>query len=170
MIKRSRKTISGNLFILFSLLLFFQQASILNAFAFPEGRDKEETLREIKHLFFLGENNLYDGRLLLDLKDKIALTKQQEEKIEGLMLAHEAFVIRNSAEIKIKELRFAFYLKSKEGEVDRKEMAQYIREISKEKTDLIVHYMNYLLDLRELLTPEQLETLGKLREKNRRKE
>ena len=38
---------------------------------------------------------------------------------------------------------------------------------SKEKTNLIVHYMNYLLDVRSLLTPQQLETLEKIKEQRK---
>jgi Spy/CpxP family protein refolding chaperone len=89
------------------------------------------------------------------------LTGKQEERIENLMLRHEAFSIRNSGEIKIKELQFAAYLKT--GKTDRKEMGMYIREISRVKTNLIVHYMNYLLDVRDVLTPQQLETLKQMK-------
>ncbi|MCP5050750.1 MAG: hypothetical protein GY940_26540, partial [bacterium] len=42
---------------------------------------------------------------------------------------------------------------------------QHIREISQQKTDWVVAYINYLMDLREVLTSGQLETLDKLREK-----
>ena len=123
---------------------------------------EDEAFNRRRHLFFLTDNNLFDGRMLLRIKDKIGLTGKQEEKIENLMLEHEAFSIRNSGEIKIKELQFAAYLEA--GKTDRKEVEMYIREISKIKTNLIVHYMNYLLDVREVLTPQQLETLKQMKE------
>jgi hypothetical protein len=147
---------------LFLIILFFQPAQTVSPVD-KNKKEKEDTLRQIKHLLFLSKNNLYDGRLLLRLKDKIGLTEDQEKKIEDLMLEHEAFSIRSSAEIKIKELQFASYLKSKKKKIDRKQMEQRIREISSEKTKMIVHYMNYLLDLRELLTTQQVETLRHLR-------
>ena len=117
------------------------------------------------HSFFLTESNLFDGRWLLEKKDKIALTRAQEEKIENLMLAHEAFSIRCTAEIKIKELQFAAYLKT--GKIDRKEIEKHIREIGKEKTNLIVDHLNYLLDLRNLLTNRQIETLMQIKEQKK---
>ena len=123
---------------------------------------EDEAFNRRRHLFFLTDNNLFDGRMLLRIKDKIGLTGKQEEKIENFMLEHEAFSIRNSGEIKIKELQFAAYLEA--GKTDRKEVEMYIREISKIKTNLIVHYMNYLLDVREVLTPQQLETLKQMKE------
>ena len=138
---------------------------------------KERPHRYAEIAVFLAESDLYDARLILKVKDKIGLTNEQEEKIENIMLVHEAFLIRNSAEIKIKELRFASYLKSQPGEMDRRQVEKYIREISKEKTDLIVHCMNYLLDLKEILTPTQLQKMAEIRkkmkplwEKNREKE
>ena len=123
---------------------------------------EDEAFNRRRHLFFLTDNNLFDGRMLLRIKDKIGLTGKQEEKIENFMLEHEAFSIRNSGEIKIKELQFAAYLEA--GKTDRKEVEMYIREISKIKTNLIVHYMNYLLDVRDVLTPQQLETLKQMKE------
>jgi len=126
---------------------------------------KDEEFNRKRHLFFLTDNNLFDGRMLLKMKDKIGLTGKQEERIENLLLGHEAFSIRNSGEIKIKELQFAASLKT--GKTDRKEMEMYIREISKAKTNLIVHYMNYLLDVRDVLTPQQLETLKQMKEQEK---
>jgi hypothetical protein len=127
---------------------------------------KDKAFNQTRHLFFLKENSLYDGRMLLELKGKIALTRKQEDKIENLMLKHEAFSIRNSAEIKIKELQFAAYLKT--NKVDRKEMETYIQEISREKTDLIIHYLNYLLDLKGLLTPQQLQILKEIKNQDKK--
>jgi Spy/CpxP family protein refolding chaperone len=111
----------------------------------------------LTRFMFLADSNLVDGRRLLEIKARIGLTAEQEKKIEDLVLEQEAFNIRRSAEIKIKEVRFAAYLRA--GKLDRKGMASYIREISAEKTALIVNYINYLLDVRELLTPRQLEIL-----------
>ena len=126
---------------------------------------KQESPERFSHFMFLADSNLVDGRRLLEVKDKIGLTPEQEEKIEDLVLEQEASNIRSSAEIKIKEARFATYLRS--GEMDRKEMETYIREISAEKTRLIVNYVNYLLDVRELLTSRQLEILRQFKTKRK---
>jgi len=151
------------------MTIFIQMVLVTMFFTIPlnahSDTTKERSHRYGEIAFFLAESDLYDARLILKVKDKIGLTNEQEEKIEDIMLAHEAFVIRNSAEIKIKELRFASYLKSEPGEMDRRQVEKYIREISKEKTDLIVHCMNYLLDLKEILTPSQLQKVAEIRKK-----
>lgn len=138
-------------------------------FSFQGDRNvyEDRTIKRINHFFFLTNNNLFNGRWLLGIKDTINLTKEQEEKIENLMLGHEEFSIRNSAEIKIKELRFAAYLKKKK--TDRKEIEAHVREISNVKTNLIVNYINYLLDVRSILTPRQLEILKQIKEQKKEK-
>lgn len=135
----------------------------LSAHAYYPGDEKEISRGHPGIFAMLADNNLYDGRILLEAKDKLGLTKEQEEKIEDLMLDYEAFTIRHSGEIKIKELRFASYLKS--GHMDRGEVEKYIREISKEKTNMIVQHMNHLLDLKAILTPGQLLKMEEIREK-----
>ncbi len=151
------------------MTIFIQMVLMMMFFTTPlsayTDMAKENPHRHAEIAVFLAESDLYNARLILKMKDKIGLTNEQEEKIEDIMLAHEAFVIRNSAEIKIKELRFASYLKSEPGEMDRRQVEKYIREISKEKTDLIVHCMNYLLDLKEILTPSQLQKMAEIRKK-----
>jgi hypothetical protein len=113
--------------------------------------------------FMLAENNLYEARFILDNREKIALTNEQAEKIENLMLENETSIIRDSAEIKIQELRFASFLKSQTADIDRKQVEKYIREISRQKTIMIVHHINYLLDVKEVLTGPQLQKLAENR-------
>jgi len=148
------------------VLLFLSVLSVhtgLSAHACYPGDEKEISRGHPGIFAMLADDNLYDGRILLKVKDELGLTKAQEEKIENLMLDYEAFTIRHSGEIKIKELRFASYLKS--GHMDRGEVEKYIREISKEKTDMIVQHMNHLLDLKAILTPGQLRKMEEIRDK-----
>ncbi len=152
-------------------MIFIQMVMMMILFnaalsAYP-GKARKKAHRYAEIAFFMAEKNLYDARLILRVKDKIGLTMEQEEKIENIMLAHEAFTIRNGAEIKIKELQFVSYLKSETepGKMDRKQVETYIREISRVKTGMIVHYMNYLLDLKAILTPVQLEKMAETRKK-----
>lgn len=156
--KRTGLIISG--LLLFIVPIYFS----LSGHPFPFGTDEREmNHRHMEIISNLVDCGLYDGRIILSVKDKIGLTAAQEEKIENLMLDYEAFSIRNSGEIKIKELRFASYLKS--GEMDRKEVAKHIREISNEKTDMIVRHLNHVLDLKEILTPDQRRKMAELRDK-----
>ena len=153
------------LIIIGILLLIIPIYLSLSGHPFEMG-EREMNRRHMEIISNLVDCGLYDGRIILSVKDKIGLTAAQEEKIENLMLDYEAFSIRNSGEIKIKELRFASYLRS--GEMDRKEVAKHIREISKEKTDMIVRHLNHVLDLKEILTPDQRRKMAELRDKWRK--
>ncbi len=126
-----------------------------------ENREIDEILGHASRIVGLRDNNLYDGHFLLEHKNVLGLTDKQEEKIENMMLELETYCIQKTAEIKVKELQFASYLNSLDKKAARNEIDRHIREISSEKTDLIVYYMNYLLDLRELLTPKQVDILKK---------
>lgn len=149
-----------------AVLLFLAALNIypITAAAAP-WEQGEEPLLPPPTAFLLAENNLYDARLILAAKEKIALTKEQTEKIENLMLENEAAIIRDSAEIKIRELRFASFLKSQSNDIDRNQVEKYIREISRKKTTMIVHHINYLLDVKQILTPTQLQKLAETRRK-----
>ena len=136
----------------------------LNAYPFPQDPG-EGPFNPPRTAFLTAENNLYDARLILAAKEEIELTKEQTEKIENLMLENEAAIIRDSAEIKIRELRFASFLKSQPNEIDRKQVEKYIREISRKKTSMVVLHINYLLDVKQILTPAQLQKFAETRRK-----
>lgn len=124
-----------------------------------------EKYKKIREVLFMVDTNLYDGRFLLANRDKLNLNHNQIEKIEDLILDYESYIIRYNAEIKIKELRFASYLKSER--MDRKEMEKYIRAIGNEKTNMIVRYINYLLDIKKILTNSQLVYLYKFKKEKK---
>jgi len=103
--------------------------------------------------------------MLLRFKDEIGLTENQVDKIEKLQEQFTEYGIKQKANLKIKEMKFHSYLKK--DKVDRKNMETIIREITTMKTDMQIAHMNYLLDLKELLTPEQLEKIETLRKEKR---
>jgi hypothetical protein len=162
MIKRKLKqSLIGG--VILAIVLFFQVPALLS-----QEHPADEIQRPAELPLLLAASNLYDGRMVLGKKDKLGLTPGQEEKIESLMLDYESFSIRNSAEIKIKEFQFVNYLQSKGFDVDRKEMERHVLEISKIKTDMIVKYIDYLLDVRILLTSRQLEILKQFMEQEKK--
>lgn len=167
-----RALMTAALLAVFALGLFqtFSQtfSQTLHAGPVEEKQDASRMWREIERTMPLSGHNLLNGRILLKYREKINLTPKQVEKIETLMMEYESFYISKTGEIKSKELRFAFYLRSGKKELDRKEMAKYIREISSIKTDVIVTHVNYLLDLKNLLTPQQRKTLETLEEARRK--
>ena len=110
---------------------------------------------------FLTAHNLFDGRFILQFKDQLSLTPVQEKKIEKLMLVFEELSISRCAEIKIKELRLVSAIKS--DQIVRENIESKIREISNNKIDLSIAYLNYLLDIKMILTAEQITVLGKIK-------
>ncbi len=131
-----------------------------------ESPDHKDSSKYKKWSASLAEKDLFCGRTVLKYKEELGLSREQIKKIENLMLAHEEQSIRAGAEVKIGGLRFATYVKSEK--VDRKEIEKLIRELSQKKTACMIEYMNYLLDVRETLTEEQLRKIKSLREKYRR--
>lgn len=112
---------------------------------------------------YLMEEDLFDARIVMMHKDHLELTAQQEKKIELRMLKLEENSLRLKAEAKIGELRLTAQLKAEN--VDRKKVKTLMKKISDMRTELMVLYMNYLLDIKELLTPAQIEKLKVLRER-----
>jgi Spy/CpxP family protein refolding chaperone len=120
--------------------------------------------RLIKQFFaqeFLKNQNLLDGRFILRFKDQLNLTGDQIQKIEKLMLTFEEEYISRWAEIKIKEIHLASYIKSEQ--IVRKKIENTIREISKERIEISIKYLNYLLDIKMLLTREQKEKIKNIK-------
>jgi Spy/CpxP family protein refolding chaperone len=121
---------------------------------------------QLRHGFQRANKNLFDAQFILKMGEQIKLSTKQAEKIESIMFAYQEFSIRISAEVKIRELRFTSYLGK--DKPDKKQMAGHIREIGKQKTDWVVAYINYLLDLRGVLTGEQLNVLSELAKKQKK--
>ncbi|MCP5046770.1 MAG: hypothetical protein GY940_06335, partial [bacterium] len=63
--------------------------------------------KKLRYGFQSVGKSLYDGGTLLRAKEKIKLTRRQEQKIEMIMMNYREFAILKSAEIKIRELRLA---------------------------------------------------------------
>jgi len=118
-------------------------------------------LANLRFGLYMAENNLFEARLILRLKSEIGLNGTQEQKIENMMLAHEETTIRRASDIKVLELKFASLLKN--NRIDRREMEKMAREMGKLKTDLQVDHINYLLDIRDVLTPEQIQKIEKMK-------
>jgi Spy/CpxP family protein refolding chaperone len=128
-------------------------------------RLRPNMLNNLRFGLYMAENNLFEARFILHLKTEIGLTPQQEQKIENMMLAYEENAIRRGSDVKVLELKFASLLKG--NRIDRREMEKMAREIGKMKTDLQVGHLNYLLDVRDTLSAEQIQKLEKMKEKFR---
>lgn len=149
--------------IIFLLVMFLLLGTAIQA---QDGkRLRPNMLSSMRFGLYMAENNLFEARFILHLKSEIGLTAPQEQKIEDMMLAYEENAIRRGSDVKVLELKFATLLKG--NRIDRREMEKLAREIGKMKTDLQVGHLNYLLDVRDTLTPEQVQKLEKMKEKIR---
>jgi Spy/CpxP family protein refolding chaperone len=128
---------------------------------FSFGSDFLDHMDKLKLLRYFAGQDLFDGRIILRFSEKINLTDKQLAQTESLFLAFEEVSIAKNAEIKIMELRLTSQLKAKK--TDRKAVEKLLRDIGKNKTDLFIAYLNYLFDLRDVLTPEQIETLREMK-------
>ncbi len=115
----------------------------------------------------MAEKNLFPAKMLLKVKDEIGLTEEQVTKIEKMEEIYQESAIKKHADIKVQELKFHSYLKS--DQIDRSKMEKMIRDIAKKRTDLQIDHINYLLDLKNLLTPEQIEKIDALKKERMHK-
>ena len=118
-------------------------------------------IHNLRFGLYMAESNLFEARIILFLKSEISLSGEQEKHIEDMMLAHEESTIRRASDIKVLELKFASLLKN--NRIDRKEMEKMARGMGQLKTDLQIDHINYLLDVRDVLTPGQIQKIEKLK-------
>lgn len=118
-------------------------------------------MRHAGYRIMMAEKNLLPARMLLKFKDDIGLTEDQVGKIEKMQEARKEAKIKKQADIKVQELKFNSYLKG--DKVDRGKMEKMIRTIAKMRTDSQIETINYLLDLKEILTPEQVKKIDELK-------
>jgi Spy/CpxP family protein refolding chaperone len=123
----------------------------------------------IKHARFgirMAEKNMYPAKMLLRFKDEIGLTGQQVGKIEKMRTLFQEAAIRRKADIKIQQMKLQNYIQK--DKIDRKKMEHLIRGVAKMKTDMQIDHMNYLLDVKSVLTADQLKKIDEFKKKRRR--
>jgi Spy/CpxP family protein refolding chaperone len=114
----------------------------------------------------MAEKNLFPAFMLLKFKDEIGLTEAQIDKLEKMQQSSQEARIKKQADIKIQELRMKAYLK--EDNIDRGKMEKMLRGIAKMRTDSQVDYINHLLDIKNVLTPEQMKKLEEIKKERMR--
>ncbi len=129
-----------------------------------EGRDRD-MMRHARFGIHMAESNLFPPQIILRFKDEIGLTADQAGKLEKMHAQIKEASIRQDADIKILEIKLGTTLKSEQ--TDRKKLEGLIREIAKLKTDLKIQHMNFMLDVKNLLTPDQIKKIEDFK-KNKR--
>ncbi len=149
--------------IIFSVLL----VASVNVPLAAQGGGQHKMMRHAGFGNHMMEKNFYPARLLLRAKDKLGLTDEQANKIEAMSLKFTEAMIQKKADIKIKELKFKALMRK--DNVNRGKMAKMIQEIAGMKTNMQIDRMNYMLDIKQLLTPEQIKKIDEFKRKHHKK-
>lgn len=124
----------------------------------------------MKHSRFgirMAERNMIPARMLLQHKDELGLTDTQVSKIESMQTKFQEASIRGNADVKVKQLKLQNYLKS--DKIDRKKLEQMIRDVAALKTNMQIDRMHYMLDVKSVLTAEQLKKIEEFKTQRRQK-
>lgn len=111
----------------------------------------------------MAEKNLYRGQMILRMKAELELTSDQVKKIEQMGLSFQESLIKRMADTKIMELKLANYLQG--DKINKKTIEKMIKEIAMFKADLQIDRIFHLLDVKSVLTPEQLKKAEELKYK-----
>ena len=131
------------------------------AFSLEPAPTDHRMMKHAGYRIMMAEKNLLPAHMLLRLKDEIGLTDEQVDKIGKMQGAYQEAAIKKQADVKVQELKLNSYLK--EDKVDRGKMEKMIRTIAKMRTDSQIDHINYLLDLKDVLTPEQVKKIDEFK-------
>jgi hypothetical protein len=98
-----------------------------------------------------------DGKdFRMDMKERLNLTDQQEDKMESLRLAHQEKMIKFKADIDLKELEIR-KIKSSD-KITRSEMIRIEKEINVIKNEMALERVNHQMDVYDNLDANQRKT------------
>ena len=152
------KKVKGSILILLMFLIFNANLEAVN------GRG----INRMRHGIRMAEQNLFPVHMLLRFKAEIGLTDTQVKEIEKIRLTHHELSIKQTSEIKLKELKLGTILK--EDKVNRSAMEKMIREIGMMRTNLSIERLHFMLDVKNVLSEEQIKKIDELKKvmRNRR--
>jgi len=121
--------------------------------------------RHMKYGIRIAEQNLVSGSMLLKIKDEIGLSVEQISKIKQMRKLQEEKMAREGEKVKAIEKKISLELMQEKS--DRKKLEKLLKEVAGLKTLGKIDFMNYLLDLRELLSEDQLKKTEDIKKKMR---
>lgn len=110
--------------------------------------------------FFVPPHTFYPVHSLLHYREMLKLSTDQVQSMERAALDYKQFYLLHSARIKIQELELLHLLK--EDAPDRHRIREEMEKTGEMKVNLVIRYFRHLLEIRSLLTAEQLEMMKKL--------
>ena len=95
-----------------------------------------------------------DGKdFRMEMKERLDLTDEQENKIESLRLLHEEAMIKSRADLELKELEMRKIRSS--DKLSRSEMQRITKEISAIKDEMALARVNHQMDVYDNLNTNQ---------------
>ena len=131
---------------------------------------KRGSQRSMRHSGFglkMAEKNLLPARILLRFKTEIGLTDVQVKKIEKMQSNYQEYKIKSIADAKLIGLKISTVFNA--DKVNRGKVTSLIKKVGLIKTEMQVSRINYLLDVKSVLTKAQIGKINSLKQERRAK-
>jgi Spy/CpxP family protein refolding chaperone len=115
---------------------------------------------------YMVQQNMIPAQMILKMKEKIKLSEKQIKKINSLYLDFKKSAIDVKAKISVLNLKLETCFSDKK--ISKNKVASVIKELGTLKTSMEIAHINHLLDVRSILTAEQLTLLEKLKQERRK--
>jgi Spy/CpxP family protein refolding chaperone len=146
-----------------TLILIISAMIILTGTTFGAGYIS----KHMRQGFGMVDNNMIRGQMLLRLKTELKLTDDQVKKIEKMSFNFQESVIKRMADTKIMEIKLANYLRG--DKINRKTVEKMIKDIAMMKADMQIDRIYHFLDIKSVLTPEQIKKAEELKKTYKRR-
>lgn len=104
--------------------------------------------------------------MLLALQEELGLSEQQVESINAIRSDYAKTRIEMDSKIRLQRLEMEELLN--EDNINRKKIETVLSRLGTLKTQSEISFVHHLLDLREILTPEQVAKLETIKLERRR--
>jgi Spy/CpxP family protein refolding chaperone len=148
--------------LIISVILVLSAALFLNA---QPGFRGMKSGRGQHGLDFFANQNFIPARLLLQSKDKIGLSTEQEKKLTAMIEANDQWLIKFGADMKIQALKLRTTLDAEQ--LNLKDAEGQIREQADMHAEMLIARLHFQQEIKGLLTPEQLVKITELKKEFR---
>jgi len=133
-----------------------------------EGQTGGDNLkRRMRNRVFMGGQDFFPVQMVFRFEKEIGLSPEQKKNIEKIRESAQIQAVKTDADLKLGELKLKSLLKQEN--VNRDEVKNQVFENSQLRANLLARRLNRMLDIKEMLTKEQLNKLQKIIKQNRLK-
>ena len=121
--------------------------------------------KRVRNRVFMGGQDFLSVQMVFRFEKEIGLSPDQKINMEKIRESAQIQAVKTEADIKLGELKLKSLLK--QDNVNREEVKNQIFENSKLRASLFFRHLNRMLDIKEILSPEQLNKLQEVKKENR---